>query len=372
MNNNNNVLVLLSFIVLCFPFVSCTVEKNTSFSISSSATSPSTSIKSPSKTVTQESACFSSNASSVFVSNFLILKKGTKDQNALEYPYLGYISKIKSNKRGEIYILSKNDILKISNMTVMKIVGSDTSVDGHITKAKAKNPSDISVSESGDVFFIEPDIFSIRKIKDNDLVETIVNMQKKSDPLLFSITSTPELFFTYNKRYYKLEKIENNVVKNISVLKEFNTRGNGSTISDMFWSSEDGLYFLDYYRDAIYIITLDEKLKLYAANPFSPKTQNPIHRMFIENPISMTMDEAKNMYILSRSGLIYRLGNNGEIRHLAGAIDGKDVSKEGTLKASEAKFQAPSSLAIDRACNLYVADGTSVKLVSSVLAPKRF
>jgi len=291
---------------------------------------------------------------------------------------------------GNVYVADTDNhrIRKITpERVVTTLAGSGTAgfANATGTQAQFNHPLGVAVDSSGNVYVADTDNDRIRKITPAGVVSTLAgstegfadgtaNTAKFDYPGDVAVDSSGNVYVadTYNDRIRKItpaDRIEDRVV---STLAGTGTRdhANGAANTakfdhpfDVAIDSSGNVYVADTYNHRIRKITPADRIEDRVVSTlagtgdadFADATGNAAK---FNQPTSVAVDSSGNVYVADRkNNRIRKITPAGMVSTLAGSTAG---FADGTGTA--ARFNYPTGVAVDSAGNVYVADYASNRI----------
>jgi hypothetical protein len=241
---------------------------------------------------------------------------GTGSAAQFEYP-----TGVAVDGAGNVYVTDWNDIRKITPggvvTTLAGSAGQAGYVDGTGTAARFVGPGSVAADGAGNLYVT--DSYSIRKVTPGGVVTTFAG--SKDEPGYVNGTGTAALF---------------------------------EALYGVAMDSAGNLYVTDGTIDLIRKVTPAGVVTTLAGYPSGGSTGGPGDVAQFNGPSGVAADGAGNVYVADRgNNTIRKVTSDGFVTTLAGTA-GQVGSADGT--GSAARFNAPNSVAVDGAGNVYVAD----------------
>jgi len=188
--------------------------------------------------------------------------------------------------------------------------------DGTGAAARFKNPGDIALDAAGNLFVLDQNDTVVRKITPAGNVTTLARLPKPK----------PNAFYDGHDR--------------IAI------------------AHDGGIFVSLVNEDIILSISTNGREAVYAGQPdVAGNRDGPRDRALFSAPQGLAFDQAGNLYVAdSANNAIREIRSTGLVTTLTGGPPGL---RDGPL--AFARFEAPSSLAIDKSGNIYVAEYVSVE-----------
>lgn len=274
--------------------------------------------------------------------------------------------------------------------TFAGVAGSAGSSDGVGSAARFNSPSGIAVDNMGNVYVGDTDNNTIRKITPSRLVTTIagqagVNSSGSADgirsaarfqkPRGVTVDSTGNVFVadTSNHTIRKITPAGNVSTFAGTALSMGTADGTGSAARfqspfDVAVDAAGAVYVADFSNHAIRKISPSGEVITFAGRAGTRGSADGMASAArLDTPSSVTVDAAGNVYVAETlNHTIRRITPNGMVNTVAG-LPGNRGGVNGT--GSAARFDAPYGIAVDAAGKLYVADVGNGTIRLGVPAP---
>jgi sugar lactone lactonase YvrE len=267
---------------------------------------------------------------------------------------------------GNIYVAdsANNAIRKITPEGLVSTLGTlvvrEGSADGFGTNARFKSPNGIAADRLGNVFVADTNNHTIRKIAPSGEVTTFAGSAGVSG----STNGTGNA-----ARFYYPTDLAIDSSGNLYVADELNNSVRKITPSGVVTTYATGFYFHEgitvdtignvYVADSgnhtVKMISPTGAVTTLAGSSGNRGTADGFRTdARFDSPSGLAVDEAGNVYVADRfNGAIRKIAPSGDVTTFAG-VTGQQGSADGN--GSNARFQAPTDIAIDAAGNLYVTD----------------
>ncbi len=271
--------------------------------------------------------------------------------------------------------------------TIAGLAGQSGSADGTGNAARFNYPSSAAVDSSGNLYVADYGNNTIRKITSSGVVTTIAgasgqagsangtgNTARFDHPISTSIDSSGNIYVADHVGHTIRKITSSGVVTTIAGLagQPGSTDGTGNAArfnypNSATVDSSGNLYVADYGNNTIRKITSSGVVTTIAgASGQAGSADGTGNAARFDHPISTSLDSSGNIYVADHVGhTIRKITSSGVVTTIAG-LAGQSGSADGTGNA--ARFNYPSSAAVDSSGNLYVADygnNTIRKITSS-------
>jgi DNA-binding beta-propeller fold protein YncE len=282
---------------------------------------------------------------------------------------------------GNLYVTDGYRIRKISPKgDVSTFAGGEPGhADGKGSAAKFDSPAGIVIDKAGNLYVADKDNHGVRKITPSGEVSTLIRDTKGfALPSGIAIDAADNLYVTVwgDHRIRKITPAGE--VSALAGSSEMNPYDGGyadgpgneakfSQPSGIAIDATGNLYVADKQNHRIRKVTPSGEVSTLAGGVKGHADGLGRAAQF-SYPSSIVMDKAGNLYVTdSMNHRIRKVTPDGEVSTFAG--NGMEGFADGI--GSDAKFDHPSGIAIDKAGNLYVADSLS-RLIRKVVIKRPF
>jgi sugar lactone lactonase YvrE len=267
---------------------------------------------------------------------------------------------------GNVYVAdsANNAIRKITPEALVSTLGTlvvrEGSADGFGTNARFKSPNGIAADSLGNVFVADTNNHTIRKISPSGEVTTFAGSAGVSGSTNGTGNAArfyypTDLTVDSSGNLYVADELNNSV-------RKITPSGEVTTIANNFYFHEGiavdtigNLYVANSGRHTVIMISPTGAVTTLAGSSGNRGTADGHGAdARFDNPSGLAVDAAGNVYVADRfNGAIRKISPSGDVTTFAG-VAGQQGSADGN--GSNARFQAPTDIAIDAAGNLYVTD----------------
>jgi sugar lactone lactonase YvrE len=256
---------------------------------------------------------------------------------------------------GNVYVADygNNLIRKITpGGVVSTFAGSGTqgSINANSILASFNEPRGIAVDASGNVYVADAGNNLIRKITVSGQVSTIAGADSSfSAPSGIAVDASGNVY---------VADAGNGLMRKITPAGVVSTLSGPSgglfnNPTGVAVDAGDNVFVANFLDNTIYKISPQDSVTLYAGSGFPGADNGPAASASFYYPSSVAVDTAHNLYVADGvNNLIRKITPNGIVSTLAGSGQSGAVDSTGV----NASFNGPSGLAVDMAGNVYVAD----------------
>jgi sugar lactone lactonase YvrE len=256
-------------------------------------------------------------------------------------------------------------------------IGGGGSIDGTGSASRFSKTDGLVVDPAGNIFVADTANHTIRKITSAGVVTTVAGTAglrgnadgtgaaaRFSDPMSIAIDSQGNLF---------VADFSNSLIRKITpagVVTTFAGGGSGPGVDGtgtaalfsgplgIAIDAADNLYVADEFNQSIRKITPAAVVSTFAGqNGVSGDNDGTGTGARFNIPTSVAVDSAGNVYVGEGSAVVRKISPAGVVVTLAGSAAASGGSTDGTGAA--ARFSYPRGLAVDAAGNVYVADANN-------------
>ena len=280
---------------------------------------------------------------------------------------------------GELYVADQTTIRTISPDGVVATLAGfagEASEDGPVSDARFEGPAGITFDSARNIYVADRRSSTIRKITPSGIVSTFAGSANRTGSVDGSGAAA-----RFNEPVGVAADSAGNIYVADSVnstIRKITPDGMVSTFAGMpgMVGSDDGaggnarfagpegvatdsagnVYVADSYNCTIRKITPNGTVSTFAGQPGSVgAADGPAETARFNFPAGLVVDDEGNVYVADRANFTVRkISPSGNVTTLAGLAGESFGLVDGT--GSEARFNSPCSVAIDRLGNLYVVD----------------
>ncbi|MFX0556955.1 IPT/TIG domain-containing protein [Maribacter sp. CXY002] len=266
----------------------------------------------------------------------------------------------------------------VSEILVSDIAGSGFAgfTNGLGSAATFSSPQGIEVDGSGNIYVADAGNNSIRKISSDREVSTLAGngsigdvngtgtIARFSGLSDLSFSSSDNLLVT-DKNNFKIKRVTTGGVVTTYAGTGVNGSENGPVLEATFGqitgitvNSEGTIYVVENDRHRIRKITVSGEVSVFAgAGQAGTDDGNGTNARF-NFPYGIAVDKEDNLYITDSSvGLLRKIAPNGDVTTLAGSTSGF-ADGQGTA----AQFDFPTGIVVDKQGDIYVSDGSNNRI----------
>jgi len=299
---------------------------------------------------------------------------------------------------GNIYVAdsANNTIRKVTSTgvvtTLAGLAGQGGSADGMGSEARFARPSGVTVDGAGNVYVADTSNNTIRKVTPAGVVTTLAGLAESfgstdgagsdarfSYPSGVAVDSAGNVYVADTGNNSPIRKVTPaGVVTTLAGLAGSYGSADGTGSEARFWNpsgvtvdSAGNVYVADTYNHTIRKVTPAGVVTTLAGNasitlpngdPLGGYADGTGSEARFRSPSSVAVDSAGNVYVAdTHNYTIRKVTPTGAVTTLAG-LAGNYGSVDGI--PSEARFYGPSGVAVDRAGNVYVTDGDTIRKVT--------
>lgn len=237
---------------------------------------------------------------------------------------------VAADSNGNVYVAdtSNHTIRKISSAGVTSTLagtpGQAGAVDGTGAAARFETPTAVVVDPAGNVYVADGGNHSIRKITSAGVVTTLAGGLSRE--LFGHVDARGSAARFYFPSSIALDRLGN-------------------------------LFVVDWSQHTVRKIDPQGNVTTFAGRPFLGTTTGNGSNVDLSSPSSVAVDAASNVYVVDGLGEVVKIEPEGSKKVIAGRNgNGGPVDGPGDV----ARFTFPYGLAVDRAGNLFVTDGSNL------------
>jgi uncharacterized delta-60 repeat protein len=301
---------------------------------------------------------------------------GTGSAARFNYPYA-----VAADSAGNVYVADSENftIRKVSPggvvTTLAGLAGSSGSADGTASAARFNYPYGVAVDSAGNVYVADSDNYTIRKVTPGGVVTTLAGLAGSSGsadgtgsaarfnyPYGVAADSAGNVYVADSDNHTIRKVTPGGVVTTLAGLAGSSGSADGTASAARFYEpcgvaadSAGNVYVADWSNHTIRKVTpggVVTTLAGLAGGQGSADGTASAAQFYY--PSGLALDSAGNLYVADYgNSTIRKVTPGGVVTTLAG-LAGSQGSADGT--GSAARFNYPSSVAVDSAGNVYVAD----------------
>ncbi len=303
----------------------------------------------------------------------------------------GYVSGLATDSAGNVYVADGSRIRKISQAGIITTIAGDASPsggdafdDGGPAKAAVLGgPTGVAVDTAGALYISETFNNRLRKVSSDGVISTVAVAGGFYAPSGLAIDPAGNLYIAESNagRISRIspDRVRTIVAGSVQAVQPDNSGDGGPAVAAKLWWPKDvaldssgNLYIADTGNNRIRMVSPAGIITTiagagapgYGGAGYSGDG-GPAVRAGLYFPSGIAVDRAGNLFIADTNNFrVRKISPSGTITTVAG--NGVRGSSGDGGNAVNAQLSSPTGLKLDSAGNLYIADGASVRLVSTL------